>query len=62
MCKKRKDSEVKTRIEYLTYIYEKGSERVQKEFSVERLLTQLREIKVFLKKDCKLTDDVRYNL
>jgi hypothetical protein len=39
----------KTRHELLDELYEIGSSKIEKEFSLERVLTQLRQLKVIMK-------------
>ena len=46
---KREQNKKKSRIEILNEIYEQGTKRIFKEFSVERLIRSNREMKVYLK-------------
>ena len=39
----------KTRSEYLSRVYQEGKKRLYKELSIEKLLVQMRELKVLLK-------------
>ena len=51
-----------SRCYYLNRIYEEGKQRLQEEFSIEKLLIQMREIKVFLKKQNIMNPEIRYEL
>ncbi len=51
-----------TRLDYLIHIYQEGSKRLDKELCLERLITQIREIKVFMKKQESFNEDARFNL
>ena len=46
---KREWNKKKSRIEILNEIYEQGTKRIFKKFSVERLIRSNREMKVYLK-------------
>ena len=49
ICKKRKKE--KSRIEILNVIYDEGTTRISKEFSLERLIKSTREMKIYMKKN-----------
>ena len=46
----------------LNELYVRGSERIHREFSVERLLINMREIRLFMKDGGYLTKEVRLRL
>ena len=52
----------KSRFQYLNRIYEEGKQRLQEDFSIEKLLVQMREIKVLLKTKKILNSEIRYDL
>ena len=43
-----KKNEEHSRLDLLHYIYQKGQERVRKEFAIERVIKTLREVKTSL--------------
>ena len=47
-CRNHKEK-TKNRSYYLKKIYKKGKEKIQDDFSLEKLLTEVREIKMCLK-------------
>jgi hypothetical protein len=52
-CRKKKDK--KTRRELLNELYVRGTTRIHREFSVERLLINMREMKLLMKNEGFLT-------
>jgi len=47
ICRSKNDK--KSRIEMLNELYARGTERIHREFSVERLLINMREMRLFMK-------------
>ncbi len=50
------------RIEILNMLYDKGKEKVNREFSVERLIRSIREMKIYMKNQGFLTAESRLKI